>query len=99
MTQWTNLNRNNNFINPQQLPLLCGISGTMHLGVVGLTAGWLAGRQNPSGQNVRVFASFNKGTALLQQLVFSAKACCNVVFKSAKKIWKPYISTIKYYHT
>ena len=36
----------------------------------------------------RVFTSFNKGTALLQQyvhkLVFLAIACCMMVFRSAK---------------
>ena len=42
MAQWTNLNRNNSFVNPWRLPLLCGISGAVHLTLVGLTAGWLA---------------------------------------------------------
>ena len=43
MAQWTNLNRNNSFVNPWRLPLLCEISGAVHLALVGLTAG----RQNP----------------------------------------------------
>ena len=42
MAQWTNLNQNNSFINLQRLPLLCGISGAVHLVLVGLMAGWLA---------------------------------------------------------
>ena len=46
MAQQTNLNWNNSFVNPWQLPLLCGISGAVHLVLVGLTAGWLAGRRN-----------------------------------------------------
>ena len=33
MTQWTNLNRHNSFVNanPRQLPLLCEISEAAHL--------------------------------------------------------------------
>ena len=47
MAQWTNLNQNNSFVNPWRLPLLCEISGAVYLVLVGLTAGWLAGRRNP----------------------------------------------------
>ena len=47
MSQWTNLNQNNSFVNLWRLPLLCEISGAVHLVLVGLTAGRLAGRQNP----------------------------------------------------
>ena len=39
MMQWTNLNRNNSFVYPQQLPLLYEISGAIHLALVGLMAG------------------------------------------------------------
>ena len=44
MAQWTNLNWNNSFVNPQRSPLLCGISGAVHLasGSYGKLAGWLA---------------------------------------------------------
>ena len=42
MAQWTNLSRNNSFVNLQRLPSLCKISGAVHLVLVGLTAGWLA---------------------------------------------------------
>ena len=42
MAQWTNLNRNNSFVNLRPLPLLCEISGAVHLAQPGLTAG---GRQ------------------------------------------------------
>ena len=48
MAQWTNLNRNNNFVNLWQLPLLCKISGAVHIALVGLTANRLAGRQMKS---------------------------------------------------
>ena len=48
MAQWTNLNRKNSFVNPQRLILLCGISGAVHLVLVSLTAGWLAGWQMKS---------------------------------------------------
>ena len=43
MVQWVNRLWNNIFINPPQLPLLCEISGALHLAKPGLTAGWLAG--------------------------------------------------------
>ena len=43
MAQWVNHLRNNIFVNPVPLPLLCEISGTLHLAQLGLTAGWQAG--------------------------------------------------------
>ena len=43
MVQWVNRLRNNIFINAPALPLLCEISGALHLAQPGLTAGWLAG--------------------------------------------------------
>ena len=50
MAQWVNRLRNKIFVNPPPLPLLCEISGALHLAQPGLTAGWLAGwlagRQN-----------------------------------------------------
>ena len=49
MAQWVNGLRNNIFVNPPPLPLLCEISGALHLAQPGLTAGrqagWQAGRQ------------------------------------------------------
>ena len=49
MAQWVNRLRNNIFVNPPSLPLLCEISGALHLVQPGLTAGrqagWQAGRQ------------------------------------------------------
>ena len=45
MAQWVNRLRNNIFVNPPPLPLLCEISGALHLAQPGLTAGWQAGRQ------------------------------------------------------
>ena len=45
MAQWVNRLRNNVFVNPPPLPLLCEISGALHLAQPGLTAGWQAGRQ------------------------------------------------------
>ena len=73
MAQWTNLNRNNSFVNPTWLPLLCEKSGAIHLAQPGLTAGRQAGRQADEIQanfnffkiRFRVkyfnFAGFNKG--------------------------------------
>ena len=46
MAQWVNRLRNNIFVNPPPLPLLCEISGALHLAQPGLTAGWLAGERN-----------------------------------------------------
>ena len=46
MAQWVNRLQNNIFINPPPLPLLCEISGALHLAQPGLTVGWLAGKQN-----------------------------------------------------
>ena len=43
MAQWVNRLRNNIFVNAPPLPLLCEISGALHLAQPGLTAGWLAG--------------------------------------------------------
>ena len=52
MAQWVNCLRNNIFVNPLPLPLLCEISGALHLAQSGLMAGWLAirpaGRRNTS---------------------------------------------------
>ena len=46
MAQWVNRLRNNIFVNPPSLPLLCEISGALHLAQPSLTAdrqaGWLA---------------------------------------------------------
>ena len=44
MAQWVNLLQNNIFVNPPPLPLLCEISGLLHLVQSGLMAGRLAGR-------------------------------------------------------
>ena len=42
MAQWVNRIRNNIFVNPPPLPLLCEISGALHLVQPGLMAGWQA---------------------------------------------------------
>ena len=39
MAQWVNRLRNNIFVNPPPLPLLCKISGALHLAQPGFTAG------------------------------------------------------------
>ena len=46
MAQWVNRLRNNIFVNAPPLPLLCEISGALHLAQLCLTAGWQAGRRN-----------------------------------------------------
>ena len=45
MAQWVNRLRNKIFVNPSPLPLLCEISGALHLAQPGLTAGRQTGRQ------------------------------------------------------
>ena len=60
MAQWVNRLRNNIFVNPPPLPLLCESSGALHLAQPGLTAGrlagWLAGRQADEIQvNFKIF--------------------------------------------
>ena len=47
MAQWVNCLRNNIFVNAPPLPLLCEISGALHLAQPGRTAGWPSIR--PSG--------------------------------------------------
>ena len=42
MVQWINRLQNNIFVNPLSLPLLCEISGALHLAQPGLMAGWQA---------------------------------------------------------
>ena len=42
MAQWVNHFRNNTFVNPPPLPLLCEISRALHLTQSGLTASWQA---------------------------------------------------------
>ena len=46
MAQWINVLLFNSFINPTRLPLLCRNFKAVALAESGLTAGWLAGRQN-----------------------------------------------------
>ena len=46
MAQWVNHLWNKIFINQPPLPLLCEISGALHLAQPDLTAGWQAGRRN-----------------------------------------------------
>ena len=46
MAQWISVLQNNSFINPTRLPLLCRNSRAIALVERGLTAGWLASRQN-----------------------------------------------------
>ena len=45
MAQWVNRLRNKIFVNPPPLPILCEISGALHLAQPGFTAGRLAGWQ------------------------------------------------------
>ena len=44
MVQWVNRLWNSIFVNPPPLPLLCEISGALHLARPDLMAGWQAGK-------------------------------------------------------
>ena len=73
MAQWVNRLRNNIFVNLPPLPLLCEISGVLHLAQPGLTAGWPSIRLADEIQVnfeifkvIRLVVSFNQGTASLQ---------------------------------
>ena len=73
MAQWVNRLRNNIFVNLPPLPLLCEISGVLHLAQPGPTAGWPSIRLADEIQvNFEIFkviqlvVSFNQGTASLQ---------------------------------
>ena len=80
MAQWINVFRNNSFIYPMQLTLLCRNSRAVALAQLGLTAGWLAAWLTDEmwvqfqifkihyRSNFYTFAVFNKVTALLEQL-------------------------------
>ena len=72
MAQWVSHVRNNIFINPLPLHLLCEISGALHLAQPGLTAGRLADEIQVNfkifkivSRNTRLFALFSQGTASL----------------------------------
>ena len=96
MVQWIKLNQNNSFVNWMRLPLLCEISGAIHLVLVGLMAGSLAGRSNTGGlknlkfstdRTVRIFIVFNEGTLLRNQCIsvgFSGKAYCEASCEGTK---------------
>ena len=79
MAQWINVFRNNSFVNPTRLPLLCRNPRAVALAELGLTAGWLAGwlideiRVNFKFLKFIIdrifilFAVFNNFTVLLEQ--------------------------------
>ena len=75
MAQWINVLRNNSFVNPTRLPLLCRNSRAVALAEPGLTAGWLADEMRVNFKFLKIivdrifklFAAFNTATALLEQ--------------------------------
>ena len=95
MVQWINVFQNNSVINLTRLPLLCRNSRAVALVKPGLTAGWLADRQNACKiQNFKIhfrsnfytFSAFNKATTNRNafKLVFSAKICFKVIVGGVK---------------
>ena len=75
MAQWINVFRNNSFVNPTRLPLLCRNSRAVALAEPGLTAGWLIDKIRVNFKFLKfiidriflLFAVFNNVTALLEQ--------------------------------
>ena len=75
MAQWINVLRNNSFVNPTRLPLLCRNSRAIALAEPGLMAGWLADEMRVNFKFLKfivdrifkLFAPFNTVTALLEQ--------------------------------
>ena len=82
MAQWVNRLRNKIFVNPPPLPLLCEISGALHLAQPGLTAGRLAGRLADEIQvNFEIFkVGCHYSLTNAFQPVFSGKAYSKVDF-------------------
>ena len=76
MALWINVFRNNSFVNPTRLPLLCRNSRAVALAEPGLTAGWLIDEMRVNFKFLKfiidqifiLFAAFNKVTALLELL-------------------------------
>ena len=54
MAQWINRLWNDIFVNPPPLPLLCEISGALHLAQPGLTAGWQADEIQVNFENFKI---------------------------------------------
>ena len=54
MAQWVNHLQNNIFVNPPPLPLLCEISGALHLAQPSLMAGWQADEIQVNFENFKV---------------------------------------------
>ena len=75
MVQWINVLRNNSFVNPTRLPLLCRNFRAVALAEPGLTAGWLVDEMQVNFEFLKfildrifkLFAAFIKVTALLEQ--------------------------------
>ena len=96
MAQWVNCLWNNIFVNPPQLPLLCEISGALHLAQPGLTAGrWQEGEMQVNFEIFKTNCMYIKTFEFLLRLTkvqhhysstnafqvpFSGKVNCKVVF-------------------
>ena len=113
MAQWANHLQNNIFVNPPPLPLLCGISGALHLVQLGLMAGMQAGRQNTGEfRNFQFdyrlksltchFVQHHYSLTNAFQPVFWVKSIARIILKH-EIFQKPYnfppIPSIKYYRT
>ena len=112
MAQWVN-RLQNIFVNVPPLPLLCEISGALHLAQPGLLAGWQADEIQVNFEIFKVgcrskYSTYRFRYSIITALLmhfsrfFRVKPIARLVFK-AQNFWKPYnfppIPIIKYYHT
>ena len=115
MAQWINRLQNNIFVNPPTLPLLCEISGALHLAKPGLTASRQADKMQVNFEifktNYTETFDFSLRLAKVQhhysstnafQALFRVKSIARLFFK-VQNFTKPYdflpIPIIKYYRT
>ena len=74
--------RNNIFVNPPPLPLLCEISGALHLAQPGLTAGWLADEIQVNFEIFKVGyrSKYSSYRFVLPRYMVKSKSCKNLTW-------------------
>ena len=103
MVQWVNHLRNNIFVNPPPLPLLCEISGALHLAQPGLTAGRQADKIQVNFEIFKIGCRPKYSTcrfvlprySIIIALPMHSSRFFQVkpigrLFYEVRKIWKPY---------
>ena len=102
MAQWTNINRNNRFVNPPPLSWMSEISGAVHLALLGLMAGsrqekcrWISKILKLTVDwNIRFLLCLAKmqhhySNTNAFQAIFTGKVYCKDIFK-VQRFTKPY---------